>query len=88
MASVIASLIAGLTPQQLDLLKDQNHGIEVYTCAAVFSILAVLAVIVRVTSRHMKKVAVGIDDVLVVIAMVITPAYPPSSVRRLVPLEQ
>jgi hypothetical protein len=84
MASVIASLIAGLTPQQLDLLKDQNHDTEVYTRAAVFSILAIFAVTVRVTSRHMKKVAVGIDDVLVIIAMVIAPTSPPSSVRCLV----
>ena len=73
MASAMASLTAGLTPQQVELLKDQNHDTEVYTCAAVFSILAIVAVIVRVTSRHMKKVAVGIDDVLVFVALVSVP---------------
>ena len=73
MASAIASLTAGLTPQQLELLEKQNHDTEVYALAAVFSILAILAVIVRVTSRHMKKVAVGIDDVLVFIALVSIP---------------
>ena len=73
MASAIASLTAGLTPQQLEVLKHQNHDTEVYAYAVVFSILAILAVIVRVTSRHMKKVAVGIDDVLVFIALVSIP---------------
>ena len=69
MASAITSLTAGLTPQQIEVLKDQNHDTEVYAYAAVFSVLAIFAVIVRVTSRHMKKVAVGIDDVLVFIAL-------------------
>ena len=73
MASAIASLTAGLTPQQLEVLEDQNHDTEVYVLAAVFSILAIFAVIVRVTSRHMKKVAVGIDDVLVFIALASIP---------------
>ena len=70
MASAITSLTAGLTPQQIEVLKDQNHDTEVYACAAIFSILAILAVTVRVTSRHMKKVAIGIDDVLVFAALV------------------
>ena len=73
MASAIASLTAGLTPEQIEVLENQNHDTEVYALAAVFSILAILAVIVRVTSRHMKKVAVGIDDVLVFIALVSIP---------------
>lgn len=73
MASAIASLTAGLTPQQLEVVKDQNHDSDVYAYAAVFSILAILAVIVRVTSRHMKKVAIGIDDVLVFVALVSIP---------------
>ena len=64
MASAIAPLTTGLTPQQVKVLKDQNHDTEVYAYAAVFSSLAIFAVIVRVTSRQMKKVAVGIDDVL------------------------
>ena len=73
MASAITSLTAGLTPQQIEVLKDQNHDTEVYACAAIFSILAILAVTVRVTSRHMKKVAIGIDDVLVFAALVSIP---------------
>ena len=73
MASAIASLTAGLTPQQLEVLKDENHNSKVYAYAAVFSILAILAVIVRVTSRHMKNVAIEIDDVLVFVALVSIP---------------
>ncbi len=72
MASAVAQLTAGLTPAQLLVLQDQNHDAEVYTYAIVFSVLTIFAVVVRVTSRHMKSVAVGIDDVLVMIALVIT----------------
>lgn len=70
MASAIASLVAGLSPEQILQEKDQNHDSEVYACAVVFTVLAIFAVLVRVTSRHMKKVAVGIDDYLVIIALV------------------
>lgn len=73
MASV-ASLTAGLSPEQLLLLKDQNHDTQVYTYAVVFTVLTIIAVVVRVTSRHMKNVAVGIDDVLIILALVITTA--------------
>lgn len=69
-SAALAQLTAGLTPQQLAELKDQNHDAEVYTCAAVFSALAIIAVILRVTSRHMKKVAFGIDDALITAALV------------------
>ncbi len=69
MASV-ASLTAGLSPEQLLLLKDQNHDTQVYTYASVFTVLTIIAVVVRVTSRHMKNVAVGIDDVLIILALV------------------
>lgn len=65
-----ASLTAGLSPEQLLVLKDQNHDAEVYICAAVFTVLTILAVFVRVTSRHMKNVAVGVDDILVILALV------------------
>ena len=65
-----ASLTAGLSPEQLLSLKDQNHDTEVYIYAVVFTVLAIIAVLVRVTSRHMKNVAVGIDDVLVILALV------------------
>ena len=70
MASAIASLTVGLTPQQIRLLQGENHDVEVYACAIVFSVLAVLAVIIRVTSRNMKNVAFGIDDALIMTALV------------------
>jgi uncharacterized membrane protein len=73
MASAIDELTEGLTPQELLLLKDQNHDTLLYTCAIVFTIVTVAAVFVRATSRHMKKVAFGIDDALIVIALVSNP---------------
>ena len=69
-ADVIKKLTAGMTPAQLAASKDENHDVEVYTVAIVFSALATLAVIMRVGSRHMKKVAFGVDDALVLIALV------------------
>ncbi|MCJ1403436.1 hypothetical protein MMC11_006659 [Xylographa trunciseda] len=72
MSSSIASLTAGLTPQQILALQGQNHDVEVYTCAIVFSVLSILAVAMRVTSRHMKRFALEIDDVLVMFALVIS----------------
>ena len=66
----IASQIAGLTPEQLLVLKDENHDVKVYTYAVVFTVLTILAVLVRVTSRQMKDVAFGIDDGLIVLALV------------------
>jgi hypothetical protein len=75
MASALAPLTAGLTPQELVLLRDQNHDTLIYTCAAVFSVLTFIAVFVRVTSRHMKRVTVGIDDVLIIIALVSSPLF-------------
>ena len=71
----LASLTAGLSPEQLVLLKDQNHDVQVYTYAIIFTVLTIIAVIVRVTSRHMKKVAVGIDDVLIILALVEKPLF-------------
>lgn len=70
MESAIASLTAGLTPDQVHTLEKQNHDVEIYACSIAFSTLAVLAVAVRVTSRHMKKVAIGFDDILIIAALV------------------
>lgn len=72
MSSGIVPLPPGLSQKEAISLKDQNHDTEVYTCAVVFSALATLAVAIRVTSRHMKKVAIGTDDVLIVAALVCT----------------
>lgn len=71
MASTISSLTEGLTPDELALLRDQNSDGELYSCAATFSLLAIASVVLRVTSRHMKNVAFGLDDALVIIALVI-----------------
>ena len=71
----IASLTAGLSPEQLLLLRDENHDTQVYVVATVFTILTIIATVMRVTSRHMKKVAVGIDDVLIVFALVRKPLF-------------
>ena len=70
MASSIASLTAGLSPSQLLALTNQNHDTEIYTCSIIFSGLAILAVVARVTSRNMKNVTVGVDDVLIMAALV------------------
>ena len=69
----IASLTAGLSPEELLFLKDENHDTQVYVVAIVFTVLTVIATVMRVTSRHMKKVAVGIDDVLIILALVTKP---------------
>ena len=69
----VAPLTAGLSPEQLLLLKDENHDTQVYVVAIVFTILTIIATLMRVTSRHMKKVAVGIDDVLIILALVRKP---------------
>ena len=71
MTSRFSSLLADLTPSQLLAIKDQNHDTEIFICAAVFSALTLFAVIIRVTSRHMKKSAVGIDDVMIMAALVL-----------------
>ena len=71
----IASLTAGLSPEQLLLLEDENHDTQVYVVAIVFTILTIVATVMRVTSRHMKKVAVGIDDVLIILALVGKPLF-------------
>ena len=69
----VAPLTAGLSPEQLLLLRDENHDTQVYVVAIVFTILTIIATLMRVTSRHMKKVAVGIDDVLIILALVWKP---------------
>ncbi|KAL9051640.1 MAG: hypothetical protein Q9206_004628 [Seirophora lacunosa] len=70
----MASGPADMTPQQYAVLEAENHDAEILSVVIVFSILAVLATLLRVTSRHMKKVAVGADDVLIVVGLVITVA--------------
>ena len=76
-SELVAALTAGHTPEQLAAMRDDNHDVEVYTVAIVFSLLAVAAVGLRVTSRHLKSGAVvGVDDALVIAALVFK--LPPS----------
>ena len=69
----VASLTAGLTPEQLLILEDENHDTQVYVYATVFTVLTIVATVLRVTSRHMKNVAFGIDDGLIIFALVTKP---------------
>ena len=69
-ASAIAALTQGLSSEELLALKGENHDLEIITYVVIFSILAVIATAIRVASRHMKKVAVGVDDLLVFLALV------------------
>ena len=79
--SSVAALIQGLSPEQLLAMKEENHDSEIIAYVVVFSVLAVVATAVRVTSRHMKKVAVGLDDLLIVFALV-QPQFPPKGSRN------
>ena len=51
---------------------DANHDAQLLTVIIVFTLLAIAAVILRLISRRLKKVAVGIDDMLVVFGLVIS----------------
>ena len=81
-ADLVAQLTAGFTPEQLAAMQDENHNAEVYTVAVVFSALAVASVALRVTSRHLKSAAVvGVDDALVIAALVCRMLFIPSSIE-------
>lgn len=69
-AEIVKELTAGLTPEQIAASRNENHNVEVYTVAIVFSAVTTLAVVMRLGSRHMKKVAFGFDDALVLFALV------------------
>ena len=69
----VASLTAALSSEQLLILKNQNHDTQVYAYATVFTVLTIIATVMRVTSRHMKNVAFGIDDGLIIFALVAKP---------------
>ena len=51
--------------------QNQNHDAEVITVAVVFSVLSICAVLLRLTSRHMKNATVEIDDLMIVFALMI-----------------
>ena len=70
MSSSTASITAGLTPERIAALDGQSHDLGVYTYATIFSALSILAVAMRLTSKHMKKLTFDIDDLLIVFALV------------------
>lgn len=47
-----------------------NHDAEIISILVVFTVLALIAYVLRVMSRRMKRVPIGIDDVLLTIALV------------------
>ena len=80
----MASAYANLTPSQLLMLRDQNHDAQIIATACVFSVLAVSATIVRILSRRMRKTALGADDLLIIIALVM--AVPIGFSNRSIPV--
>lgn len=69
----MSATLGRVTPEELDILRNENHDAEVITIVAVFTTLALIATILRLTSRHLKQVAVGIDDLLIIVGLVIQP---------------
>jgi hypothetical protein len=50
--------------------KDEDIGSRLIATSVIFGSLALLCVTARITSRHMGPGAIGMDDYLVVVAMV------------------
>lgn len=59
-----------ITPELYAVLKAEKHDAEILPVVIGFATLPVVATVLRVTSRHMKNVALGVDDVLILIGMV------------------
>lgn len=70
----MASSLASITPEQYAMLKAENHDAEIYSVVIVFTTLAVIATVLRITSRHMKNVAIGADDILIMIGLILAVA--------------
>lgn len=68
----MSATLGRITPEELDILRNENHDAEVITIVAVFTTLALIATILRLTSRHLKQVAVGIDDLLIIVGLIIS----------------
>lgn len=60
-------LAANYSPAQLPALRSQNHDHQIFVYVIIFTVLAVLASVVRVWCRHLKK-SVGFDDGHVILA--------------------
>ena len=65
------SLPTALSPEQLTVLKEQNHDAEIIIVAVVFSVLSICSMALRLTSRHMKNNAIEVDDLLMLFALTI-----------------
>ncbi|KAL8696782.1 MAG: hypothetical protein Q9201_007480 [Fulgogasparrea decipioides] len=66
-------LTAKYTPAQLAALRGQNHDYQIFVYVIIFTLLAVLATVVRIWCRHVRK-SIGLDDGLVIFAMVLSVA--------------
>lgn len=66
----MAMNIKDFTPEEIKILQKENHDVEVITIVVIFTLLSVITTVLRLTSRHMKKTAVGIDDFLIIIGLV------------------
>lgn len=59
------------SPAQIAILETENNDKKIYVYVIIFTVLAVFATAIRVTSRHTKKKAlIGLDDILVMAALV------------------
>ena len=73
------SFIVDLSQDELMRTRSDNHDVEIYTVSAVFSVLAIVTVVARVMSRHLKSSAVGVEDALVIAALVCLHSPHPST---------
>lgn len=56
---------------QRDESNDPNHDAQIHTIVAVFSTLSLIALILRLMSRKLKRVVYHYDDYLAIAAWVI-----------------
>ena len=48
----------------------ENHDAELYAVTIIFTVLAVTAAVLRIISTRMRRTPLGIDDYLVLLALV------------------
>ena len=49
---------------------ERNRGLAQVVVAIVFGIIAIIAVVLRITSRRMSRVSLGMNDYMIVLALV------------------
>lgn len=54
------------------LRLERNGGLAQVVVAIVFGIIAIIAVVLRITSRRMSRVSLGMTDYMIVLALVQT----------------